>query len=202
MSKAIVAVVAFISPVLWLTRLALLLVFAIPGVPVIYVLARRRVARVRFAAQFGRDLLLFPRAFCLYNNVEDGVDGLRGGDPAQQWWADRTAGWPDWRRIWIWSALRNPVDGLRLLPLINPKIDPARIRYVGSMDREPQDGEIAWYFAWQGLYSCIRWEFEFRGHFYRLWLGWKLKPEDRHGLQPGDARAIRCDFAAQAKRVL
>lgn len=178
-------------------RLAILLFFAVLGVPVIAVLAYGRVYRVRFAPQFGRDLMLFPAPFWPWNNFEDGVDGLRGGDPAQFWWRDKTRTWSDARRVFTWSAFRNPVDSLRWLPLINPKIDPARVRFVGSMDREPQDGESGWYFAWQGLYSCIRVE---RWGF-RFWLGWKFHPDDPKGLAPGDARAIRCDFACQLKRV-
>jgi hypothetical protein len=160
----------FLSPFLWLARLGILLVFAVPGVPLVLVLAVFRVYRPRFSPQFGRDVMQFPWPFYPYCNFEDGVDGLRGGDPAQQWWADRTIGQSDARRIFVWSAFRNPVDSLRWVPLINPRIDPARVRYVG-LDREPQDGESGWYFAWQGLYSCIRWEFEVRGRFYRFWLG-------------------------------
>jgi hypothetical protein len=140
----------------------------------------------------------FPSLFWLWNNAEDGVDGLRGGDPAQQWWAEKTAGWNPIRRIFVWSALRNPVDSLRWVPLLNPKLNPARVRFVG-MDHEPDNGETGYYFAWLAgtPYSCIRVE---RWGF-RFWLGTKIHPEDRNGLQPGDVRAIRCDFAAQLKRV-
>jgi hypothetical protein len=189
-----------LSPFLWLARVLLLLLLAVPGVLVILVLAVFRVYRVRRSAQFGRDVMQFPGWAWLWNNQEDGVDGLRGGDPAQKWWADRTAGWSPARRIFTWAALRNPVDSLRFVPVINPRIDPAQARFVG-MDHEPAKGESGWYFAWQGVYSCFRWEFFFDGHFYRVWLGWKLKPEDRNGLHAGDVRTIRCDFAAQLKRV-
>ena len=184
----------------WFLRLAVLLLFAILGLPLI--LWQIGNLETRTSRHFPNRMLLQFHAkwMGLYCNDEDGVDGLRGVDPAQQWWADKTAGWSPQKRIFIWSAIRNPVDSLRWLPLINPKIDPTRVRYVG-MDREPQDGESGWYFAWQGLYSCIRWEFELRGRFYRFWLGNKLKPEDRLGLHEGDVRAIRCDFAAQFKRV-
>ncbi len=82
----------------------------------------------------------FPWPFFLWDNLEDGVDGLRGGDPAQHWWWERTRAWSDWRRIVMWSAIRNPVDGLRWVPVLNPRIDPARVRYVG-MDHEPAKGE-------------------------------------------------------------
>lgn len=187
-----------VSIPLWLLRVALLLVLAAIGIPVIGVLAWQGWCWPTPSKRFNRTILQFPRVAALWNNDEDGVDGLRGGDPAQQWWADKTAGWSPQKRIFIWSALRNPVDSLRWISLINPKLDPSRVRFVG-MDHEPDHGESGWYFAWLAgtPFSCIRIE---RWGF-RFWLGTKLHPEDVRGLQPGDVRAIRCDFAAQLKRV-
>lgn len=203
---------------LWLLRGLLLLVLAAMGIPVIATLAWRGCYEPRPSRHFKRTVPQFPRWAWLWNNQEDGVDGLRGGDRAQAWWLTMTSDFTPLRRVFKWSAFRNPVDSLRFIPLLNPKIDPARVRSVG-MDREPQDGESGWYFAWQGLYSCIRWEFELSGVFVlaiaiflkswrdgdpvfmRFWLGWKIKPTDAGGLAPDDPRAIRCDFAAQFKRV-
>jgi hypothetical protein len=183
---------------LWLLRLAVLLVFAVIGIPLIYVLAWQAWCWPTFSERFNRTVLQFPLAVWPYCNFEDGVDGLRGGDPAQQWWADKTAGWSPQKRIFIWSAFRNPVDSLRWIPLLNPKLEPSRVRFVG-LDHEPAKGEDGWYYAWLSgtPYSCIR--FERWG--FRFWLGTKLHPEDAKGLQPGDVRAMRCDFACQLKRV-
>jgi hypothetical protein len=187
-----------ISVPFWIARLAILLALAIPGLLIVYLLASQAWCWPTYSKRFDRMLLQFPRIAWPWCNYEDGVDGLRGGDPAQQWWADKTAGWSPVRRIFVWSALRNPVDSLRWVPLLNPKLDPERVRFIG-MDHEPAKGESGWYFAWlQGTpYSCIRVE----RFGFRLWCGWKLKPDDSRGLQPGDARAIRCDFALQLKRV-
>lgn len=184
---------------LWLARvLVLFLPLWLLGLPIVAACAWQAWCWPTKAKRFDRTVLTFPRIFSLYSNDEDGVDGLRGGDPAQQWWADKTAGWSPQKRIFIWSAMRNPVDSLRWIPLINPKLDPSRVRFVG-MDHEPNDGESGWYFAWLAgtAYSCIRVE---RWGF-RFWLGTKLHPEDAKGLQSGDVRAIRCDFAIQLKRV-
>lgn len=187
-----------VSIPLWLLRVALLLVLAAIGIPVIGALAWQGWYWPTPSKRFNRTILQFPRVAGLWNNDEDGVDGLRGGDPAQNWWADKTAGWSPQRRIFVWSALRNPVDSLRWVPLINPKLDPSRVRFIG-MDHEPGDGESGWYFAWLAgtPYSCIRVEY----FAFRFWLGAKIHPEDVRGLQPGDYRAIRCDFACQFKRV-
>jgi hypothetical protein len=187
-----------LSMPLWLLRLIVLLLLAVPGLALILWQAHR--VEVGASRRFpGRTVLRFlARWMAPYQNDEDGIDGLRGGDPAQQWWADKTAGWSPQKRIFVWSALRNPVDSLRWMPLLNPKLEPARVRYVG-MGHEPGKGEDGWYFAWLAgtAYSCIRVE---RWGF-RAWLGWKLKPEDARGLHPDDPRAIRCDFACQLKRV-
>lgn len=182
----------------WLARLAILLFFAVLGLPIVFVLAWQAWCWPTVSKRFNRTVLQFPRIAWLWNNQEDGVDGLRGGDPAQQWWADKTAGWSPIRRIFVWSALRNPVDSLRWVPLLNPIIFVPGVSFIG-MDHEPAKGENGWYFAWLAgtPYSCIRVE---RWGF-RFWLGTKLHPEDRNGLQPGDPRAIRCDFACQLKRV-
>jgi len=196
--KSVSNLLLIFSPFLWLARILVLLILAVPGGPVILILAKARLARSWRSRYFERDVMQFPSLFWLWNNAEDGVDGLRGGDPAQQWWADKTAGWSPQKRIFVWSALRNPVDSLRWVPVINPKLEPSRVRFVG-MDHEPGDGESGWYFAWLSgtAYSCIRVE----RYGFRFWLGNKIHPEDVRGLQPGDYRAIRCDFACQFKRV-
>lgn len=187
-----------IAPFLWLLRTAVFLILAVPGVPLVMVLAALRVYRLRRSAQFDRIVLQFPACLFLWSNSEDGIDGLRGGDPAQRWWFERTRDWSDFHRVVTWAAFRNPVDGLRWVPILNPRIDPARVRYIG-MDHEPAKGEGGWYFAWLAgtPYSCIR--IETRN--WRFWLGNKLKPTDRFGLSDDDPRAIRCDFATQFKRV-
>ena len=181
---------------IWLLRLAVLLIFALLGMPIVAVLAWQGWCWPTYSKRLDRTLLQFPLIAWPWCNYEDGVDGLRGGDPAQDWWAQKTAGWSPSRRIFVWSALRNPVDSLRWVPLLNPKLEPSRVRFIG-VDHEPAKGENGWYFAWQGPYSCIRVE----RWGWRFWLGWKLKPDDVKGLQPGDVRAIRCDFACQLKRV-
>lgn len=182
--------------VLWLIRLAVFVPLAIIGIPIVWFLARRHMCWPSKSARFDRFTLQFAPLFWVWSNEEDGVDGLRGGDPAQQWWAEKTAGLSPEARIFRWAALRNPVDNLRWVPLLNPKIDPNRVRFVG-MDHEPSKGEGGWFLCWQGVYASIRYE----TRHYRFWLGWKLKPEDRFGLDPADPRSRRCDFAIQLKRI-
>lgn len=192
------AIRILLSIPVWLIRIGVFLPLAILGIPLCYLLARAHFCEMRHSPKFGRDVLQWraPWLFGLWNNQEDGVDGLRGNDPAQWWWQEKTATYSPQKRIFIWSAFRNPVDSLRWVPILNPMLIPRMVRFVG-MDHEPAKGEGGWYFAHMGIYSCIRWESKTR----RLWIGWKIKPEDAAGLKPGDVRAIRCDFAIQWKKI-
>jgi len=189
-----------LSIALWLLRVALFIVLALIGVPLIVLMTLFDWYEPRYSRRFGRIVLQWRAQWLVwpYCNFEDGIDGLRGGDPAQKWWADRTGSWTVSKRILVWSAFRNPVDALRWVPLLNPVIGAEKIRFVG-MDHEPAKGEGGWYFAWLDgtAYSCIRYETK----HYRFWLGNKLKPEDRNGLPDWDPRRIRCDFAIQLKKI-
>jgi hypothetical protein len=189
-----------LSVPVWLLRIGIFLPLAIVGIPLVYLLSRLHWCEPRYSKKFDRTVLQWRTRwlFGLYNNLEDGVDGLRGSDPAQLWWHEKTAAYSPQQRIFVWAAFRNPVDNLRFVPVLNPKLVPSKVRSIG-MYHEPAKGEGGWYYAWLAgsPYSCIRYETKTR----RFWLGWKIRPEDRNGLKPGDARAIRCDFAIQFKRI-
>jgi len=191
--------IACISLPTWALRLVIFIPLAVIGLPLVYALAHAGWCEARHSPRFNRMVLQWrtPWLFWLWNNSEDGVDGLRGGDPAQDRWAKETAGYSTQKRIWIWAARRNPVDNLRFVPILNPKINPKRVRFIG-LDHEPAKGDGGYYYAWMGAYSCFRYE----TRRWRFWLGWKLKPEDIRGLLPGDPRAIRCDFACQLKKIV
>lgn len=186
--------ILFSLPV-WLLRIAIFLPLALLGFIVIPLLVCMGSYRVRTSGS-GRALLQFPWWAFLWSNEEDGIDGLRGGDAAQAWWMNKTGDWPDAKRIFAWSAFRNPVNNLRYVPVLSPKFRPARIYSIG-LDHEMQDGEGGWYFVWQGIYSGFRYETKSR----RCWIGWKFKPEDATGIDPHDTRLPRCDFALQFKRL-
>lgn len=195
----ILAVRILLSVPVWILRIGIFLPLAVLGIPLVYLLARAKWCAPRYSPKFKRIVLQWRTPWLVYpwTNLEDGIDGLRGGDPAQQWWADKTAGWSPQKRIFVWAALRNPVDSLRWLPILNPELVPRTVKFIG-MDHEPVKGEGGWYFAWMGPYSCIRYETKTR----RFWLGWKIKPQDAKGVSSSDPRLIRCDFAIQFKRIV
>lgn len=135
----------------------------------------------------------------LWDNEEDGCDGLRGGNPAQTWWMAQTLGWAVEKRIWRWSAWRNPVNNMRYVPIISPRIPPRGSSLIGCVGTgaEPPDGQAGWAFCWFGPYTGL---YVKRASFW-LWIGWKIRPSDRLGVDARDTRNPRYDFALQFKRI-
>lgn len=108
---------------------------------------------------------------------------------------------------YTWTALRNPVSGLRWGPLTcipNAKL----IQFVGSLGSQgktyPQMYEAkqpVWFFCWQGLYSNFWWQFKVGSQLWRLWIGTaKLYPSDVEATNFG-YRAYGAGAPFQFKRV-
>lgn len=85
----------------------------------------------------------------------------------------------EWKQIIWWSCLRNPVNNLRLVPVLSCMIDPSKIKSIGTYDKDPVPHL---YFCWHGMYSCLSWQFIALGKLRRLWIGFKLYPTDVQGL--------------------
>lgn len=111
----------------------------------------------------------------------------------------------------MWTCVRNPVNGLRETPYLSCKIDPKRVKFRGTFGDSDQkylnqlavkqyDTKVPhWFFAWQGLYSCIYWQFNLFGELRRLWIGWKVYPTDIYGVTP--YRRYGAGFGTQMKVV-
>ena len=137
----------------------------------------------------------------LWDNEEDGI-------------ADKTY-WvaPNmFLQILYWSCNRNPSHNLSNVPYLNCKIQPEKVRFVGSegnkTDEKPPknnnymlyDTKIPqWFFAWQGPYSNFYWQFILNGKLRRFWIGWKIYPTDINGVTP--YRKNGAGFATQWKAV-
>lgn len=111
-------------------------------------------------------------------------------------------------RIIYWTALRNPVDNLKIVPIICCKINSADVRFVGSFGNctneeewvklysprftvneaqeqiEKYDTKVPqWWFCWNGFYTNFYWAFNVNGHLWLFWIGWKIKPTAIYGVQ-------------------
>jgi hypothetical protein len=177
------------SLILWPLYLAVFLVLAIIGLVLLLPLSLLKAWRWRFTRVFPdlREVSAWRGGWLtwVWGNEEDGVTG-------PDWWLRRTKGSKAWLVAYRWSALRNPVNNLRFIRAINPVIDPKRVRAV------------RWdsgFFCWQGAFAGVMHFPVIRGQVFRFWLGWKLKPEDRHGVPATDFRAHGCGFAIQFKRI-
>lgn len=112
-------------------------------------------------------------------------------------------------RIVSWSANRNPVNNLRVVPILTCMIDPDRVGFVGSFGDDSAPKDIIdlydthipqWFFCWQGLYTDFYWQFNLNGHLYRFWIGWKIYPTDIYGVTPYRIRGS--GFGLQFNKVL
>lgn len=95
--------------------------------------------------------------------------------------------WSPFKVGFIWTALRNPISGLRWAPLLSFLIDRAKVGYIGTLGPvDPAQYELkqpSFVYVWHGAYSGLWWHFKIRNKLYRLQLGHKLyaadcKPQD------------------------
>jgi len=117
-------------------------------------------------------------------------------------------------QVFRWSAVRNSANGLREMPLVSLKIKAFKVKYVGSLGLPKVSDNIVtypaykgrfphWYFCWHGPYTCFLWQFKLsENHMRRLWIGFKMKPQDLLGLDKDDYRIRGAAFTFQMKRVV
>jgi hypothetical protein len=103
-----------------------------------------------------------------------------------------------------WSCVRNPASGLRWLPYYTCKINPEKLRYIGTYSKAEilkykNKKEPHYWVCWQGPYLSILWQFYIFGQLRRLWIGHKLDPRDVFGLLPDDYRVDGAAFTSQFK---
>lgn len=145
--------------------------------------------------------LLFP-----WSNQEDGI--LAGAE---------LKGYPNWVRIIYWSAIRNPANNLRFIEGLSCKIEKSKVEFIGSDTKDlsgtrlyKKDVPYIMYdmdqyrfttLTWQGLYSNLRIQFKMFGKIWRFWIGWKIYPHDKLGINSYDYRYKGAGFATQFKRI-
>jgi hypothetical protein len=191
-----------IGPLLWIPAFALQLTLIILGwilVPLAVMCGAYEIRRSiywpeKYIWAFTWDIML------LWNNEEDGcLAGKQYKDlksiPLQ---------------IIYWSALRNPCNNLRFVPILSCRINPKKVKFTGSFGSStdkylPKDEVMKydtkipqWYFASCGLYSCIYWQFTCLG-LRRLWIGWSIYPTDIYDVT--EYRKFGTAFNTQFKKV-
>ena len=189
------------SLVMWPAMLVLSAVLWISGLPVCAWLAYRWNWRLTTSYLHpDRTIAVWrPRWAWVWSNDEDGVTGHPG-------WQDLWAG-HDRLGAFVWSALRNPSNNLRFVPLLSLVIDPVRVHFVGNHENPPMRispgnyppvGHVRWSFTWQFPYAGFVYRRQLTAtHHFQIRLGWKLLPKDRLGVADDDYRKLRCGFGTQ-----
>lgn len=178
------------------------------GIPICWFLSKKKAWWER-GSKYYRDekgypfwiLAWKPKWAWLWGNEEDGIGG-------PQWWDDRVSG-DLTKQVFLWSAWRNPVNNLRYVPVLHPKPDVKRIKWIGnsldcheSLKARREDGlgygKPFWLYAWQNAYAqfWIIWPLTKDRHF-RLRIGWKVLPRDFLAGAVTDYRKIRYPFGLQ-----
>lgn len=194
---------------LWLAYSSVAFVLWILGVPLVFALSRCRAWTPQRSGVYADQRIV--QAWrggwltWIWGNSEDGVTGAL-------WYRQReyAKGKGDRTVALNWSAFRNPTNNLRFVPVVNPRIEPSRVRAITSYDPEEfanvedaakASGLYQYAFTWQGVFAGLALIVPARGEYFRVWWGWKLRPRDRLGVDPSDYRFPRCGFATQLKRV-
>lgn len=156
-----------LAPLLWSLYICVTLVLTLVGLPL--VIWQSSKTETRQNSHFpSRNLLQFRnRWMWVWNNDEDGIDGLRGNDPAQNWWDDATRGLTVRQRIFKWAAIRNPCANVRFVPVLSP------LGYRDLLERRTVGftiGKLKAAYYWHGIYSGLR----MRYNAYEFSIGWKL----------------------------
>lgn len=110
---------------------------------------------------------------------------------------------PLWLQIIYWSAFRNPANGLRLMWPLAFVVKPEKVKFIGTeRSLETYKNKTPhWFFCWHGLYSCYFVQFFISKKLYRIWIGWKILPQDSGGIENDDYRKLGSAFTSQFKSV-
>lgn len=153
----------------------------------------------------GRPIWVLPSWLWIWSNDHDGITGDKRG-----WWdanAPFGLGENHWFSMWVWTALRNPANNLRHVPLFSAPTGELEGGYYGNptVGRQGNGYCLTWgkrpggWYRWYGFYLRQPWRpGATRGIFLRF--GFKFKPEDLgkedtndHGLTFRFSFAIRTD---------
>jgi hypothetical protein len=120
-------------------------------------------------------------ALWLWWNDEDGPD--------PQWWKDRNPTWSEFKRQYVWLAVRNRTDNLQFTWFCPPPV-PGKV----EVDYFPHGGFI----CWQG-WRCYVWTPlpKWVPFFQAISFGWNYYPTDAAPLEPGDIRRKGCGFGGR-----
>lgn len=164
---------------------------------------------VRKSKFFDKDITAWTLPFMYpWGNEEDGIlSGEEHKDKSEKF------------RIFYWTAIRNPVNNLRFLPIFSFKKDTSNLKFILKLKdtgtiltekgsegfqilSDAEEGKVSKsfsYLCYSGLYANYRAEFSFLGKQRRFWIGHKLYPSAKYRIPPYQKHGI--GFGSQFKVV-
>jgi hypothetical protein len=169
----------------WTALLLLRLVLIIVGLPIVAVALPFRRNTTSVSDQ--RPIVVLPSWAWLWSNDYDGVLGDKRG-----WWdanAPFGLGANHLFSMWVWTAVRNPVNNLRLIPGVSCPVNECHISHAGQRTVEDKPGQGGWQFVtaarrssrWYGFYAVYQWS-DTRAFVVRI--GYKIKPGHMLTVEP------------------
>lgn len=166
----------------WTLLLTVRLVLILLGLPIVAIALPFRHLALSISDK--RPILVLPSWAWLWSNDFDGLTGDK-----RLWWHEHAPfglGAHHWFSMWVWTAVRNPVNNLRRIPGLSCPVSECAITYAGQRVVEDKPNKDGWQFVtayrrssrWYGFYFVHCWS-DTRAFVVRL--GYKIKPE--HGGQ-------------------
>lgn len=132
-----------------------------------------------FSVSDGRSIVNLPKWAYVWGNDFDGLLGDKRG-----WWAANTPFHlpvDHFFSMFMWAAVRNPANNMRMLKMFQAPITNSTITYKGDYDVQDDPGEGGWQFvktenagkSWYGLYIVKSYN---STHAFVLRLGFKITP--------------------------
>lgn len=129
----------------------------------------------------GRKISNLPKCVWLFGNDYDGVLGDK-----RMWWAANTPfGLPadHYISMFTWTALRNPVNNMRLTSMFSCPLEGSTVSYKGQFYVRDKPGKGGWQFVttenngkkWYGFYLVHEWS---ATRAFVIRLGFKTEPGD------------------------
>lgn len=164
---------------IWILFLTFRVVLILIGLVVIPLAISCAAYEIRKSYFWDRQILAWRwKWMYVWANEEDGLDNMGRYMPARGLWT----------RIFMWSAIRNPANNLRFVPWLTCKVDPKRVQWRGGPHKHPLKYDLKpavpeWFYAYQGPFASFWYQYEWRGHIYRIWLASaKIYPSDIFGM--------------------
>jgi hypothetical protein len=145
----------------------------------------------------GRPILNLPKWAYPWGNDYDGLLGDK-----RLWWAANAPWGIDYKSflgMYLWTAIRNPANNMRMFPLWSAPITGSMITYKGDYTVEDKPGMDGWQFVtvenkgkkWYGLYFVRPWN---NTHAFVVRVGFKVKPSHQWTVDSPKGMVFKVSF--------